>query len=36
MAVSSPFPKVHSRPMLAECRPLGADTARWFPAFARC
>ncbi len=35
-AVGRPFPKVPRRAMAAECHPLGADTAHWFPAFARC
>jgi hypothetical protein len=35
-AVGKAFPKVSRRPMLAECRALGADTARWFAALARC
>jgi hypothetical protein len=31
-----PFPKVRRRAMTTEARPLGADTPRWFPEFARC
>jgi hypothetical protein len=35
-ATGRPFPKVRRRAMTAGARPLGADTERWFPEFARC
>lgn len=35
-AVGVVFPQVPRRPMLAEVRAIGADTARYFPALAEC
>ena len=35
-AVGKTFPQLARRPMLAEVRPVGADTARYFPALAPC
>lgn len=35
-AVGQRFPKVSRREMLAEVRPVGADTERYLPGFARC
>jgi hypothetical protein len=35
-AAGQPFPIVPRRPMMAEARPLGADTARIFPALTPC
>lgn len=35
-AVGRPFPALERRPMLAEARPFGSDTALWLPGIAQC